>query len=375
MLAVQAPAPPRAEGRSRRNPRRPAQSKIARLGDRARRFWLGRGILTRVAPRVSRWARSLAWGYLALVVAFTAGLWLLGDRWWPVTALLFGPRWLILVPAPFVAAGALLVRPATLLPLTVSLGIAIGPGMGFRTGWRDWVESDHRDLRVITFNIDAGENFRAFAIPQDLERFAPDVMVFQECDEHLADPQYWPEGWTIRFDAGLCLGSRYPLLGSTQEEEVHTGDLGGTGTARLYRLDAPGGPVDLVSVHLETPRKGLQALEYGGNASRMGPSTFVRDVGSRRIRRWVARQSQAAIVAGDFNMPVESVIYQRYWSDCPNAFSAVGHGFGYTRILKGFSIRIDHVLDCGGWRPVKALVGPDLGSDHRPLIVDLRRNR
>jgi len=72
-------------------------------------------------------------------------------------------------------------------------------------------------------------------------------------------------------------------------------------------------------------------------------------------------------------MPVESAIYRSYWSDCANSYSEVGHGFGFTRVLKWFSVRIDHVLACGGWRPVKAIVGPDLGSDHLPLIVDLRR--
>ncbi len=301
-------------------------------------------------------------------------LWSLGDRWWPATALLFGPRWLILVPVPVLAIAAVLFRPAVLLLLGVSLPVALGPAMGLRLGWHRWAGTGSADLRIVTFNIQGAENFRAPGIPLDLERYAPDVLIFQECDAAFIDPLYWPQGWYIRFDDGFCLGSKYPISHSVTAQEVKTGEFGGTGIARLYRLQSPHGPIDLVGVHLETPRKGLEVLRYGAEVDRMDPSTLVRDIGSRRISRWIARQSRTAIVAGDFNMPVESAIYRRYWSDCENAFSRVGTGFGYTRVLKHFSVRIDHLLTCGGWEPVRAFVGPDLGSDHLPLIVDLHRN-
>jgi len=85
----------------------------------------------------------------------------------------------------------------------------------------------------------------------------------------------------------------------------------------------------------------------------------------------------AGVVTSSFSiagcLPVESTIYRANWGSCRNAFSSVGHGFGWTRVLPHFSLRIDHVLSCGGWRPLHAMVGPDLGSDHLPLIVDLAR--
>lgn len=330
------------------------------------------GLLT-PSPVLRRYATRITFGYLAAIVGFTLVIWTLGDRWWPATALLFGPRWLVLVPAPLLGLAALLVRPGLFVPLGSTLVVALGPGMGYRVGFRDWLENDRRDVRIVTYNIDAGPNPRVLEIPLDLERLEPDVMIFQECDSRLVDTQYWPTGWVVRFDQGMCLGSKYPITATAQEERVATGDLGGTGNAQLYRLKGPRGTIDLVSVHLETPRKGLETLRYGGDLSRINPSTFVRDIGSRRISRWIASQSHDAIVAGDFNMPVESAIYRRYWSTCRNAFSNVGHGFGYTRILKHFAVRIDHVLTCGSWRPVRAHVGPDLGSDHLPLIVDLRQ--
>ena len=36
------------------------------------------------------------------------------------------------------------------------------------------------------------------------------------------------------------------------------------------------------------------------------------------------------ILAGDFNLPVDSAIYREYWSGYRDAFSDAGWGFGYT---------------------------------------------
>ncbi len=96
-------------------------------------------------------------------------------------------------------------------------------------------------------------------------------------------------------------------------------------------------------VHLETPRKGLERLRYEMDLGGVTLNTLVRDVGSARTSRWIATQSSNPIIAGDFNLPVES--------------------------------RIDHVLPCGSWRATHAEIGPDLGSNHLPLIVDLARSR
>jgi endonuclease/exonuclease/phosphatase (EEP) superfamily protein YafD len=70
-------------------------------------------------------------------------------------------------------------------------------------------------------------------------------------------------------------------------------------------------------------------------------------------------------------MPVDSAIYRRYWSAWQNAFSTAGLGFGYTKYTRRWGIRIDHVLAGDEWRVLEARVGPDLGGDHRPVVVKL----
>ncbi|MBT1070883.1 endonuclease/exonuclease/phosphatase family protein [Pelotalea chapellei] len=85
------------------------------------------------------------------------------------------------------------------------------------------------------------------------------------------------------------------------------------------------------------------------------------------------------VVAGDFNTPVESVIYRTVWGDLANAFDKVGRGYGITQrvSVKGFSFgaRIDHVLAGKGLVPKVCEVGPDIGSDHLPVIADIGFSR
>jgi endonuclease/exonuclease/phosphatase (EEP) superfamily protein YafD len=76
-------------------------------------------------------------------------------------------------------------------------------------------------------------------------------------------------------------------------------------------------------------------------------------------------------VAGDFNTPVESRIFQDRWSGLDDAFSRVGAGFGATKYNGWIRVRIDHVLTDSSWRAVGVSCWENVGSDHRPLVADL----
>ena len=79
------------------------------------------------------------------------------------------------------------------------------------------------------------------------------------------------------------------------------------------------------------------------------------------------------ILAGDFNMPVESRIYREFWGDFRDAFSAAGNGWGETKLTSWYGTRIDHVLYSPPWVCRRVSVGPPMGSDHCPLVADLAR--
>jgi endonuclease/exonuclease/phosphatase (EEP) superfamily protein YafD len=126
---------------------------------------------------------------------------------------------------------------------------------------------------------------------------------------------------------------------------------------------------------LETPRKGFDGL-FVFDIDRLRENTRLRDVESDLARRWVdqgvATRPVPVLVAGDFNTTVESRIFQAYWSEgLSDAFSRVGRGLGMTKYNGWIRARIDHVLAGPRWYVRRAGVGYDLGSDHRPLIVDL----
>jgi endonuclease/exonuclease/phosphatase (EEP) superfamily protein YafD len=147
-----------------------------------------------------------------------------------------------------------------------------------------------------------------------------------------------------------------------------------------YTIELPDGEVDLFNLHLLSPRSGLQAVldrKTGidvANVPKLEAVLRLRADESRLVSDWIAQFPGPKIVVGDFNMPIESAIYRHCWSWLANAFSTAGFGFGFTKITEeqgwSYGARIDHVLYNPPWRCVRAWVGPDIGSDHLPLLVD-----
>ncbi len=334
----------------------------------------------RITPALA--VLPLAWGALTAAALATAVLWSLGDRWWPVTALLYGPRWLVLPPLLLLAVLVLglAVRrgsPArrALAPLAAAIVLALGPFLGFRFGWRSLLPEGSPDtaLRVVSYNVEGGEMVAA-RLDQLIRDTRANILAFQECGPVLADSLAGRSGWRhhVARRGNPCLLTRFPIEAADTIPTWEAGGFGGSGNAVRYRLRTPAGPVTLVNLHLETPRRGLELLRYGGSAGRMEGNTTVREIGSERVRAWIRDIEGPFVVVGDFNMPVESRIYARYWGDLSNAFGGAGRGFGWTRILKRFRVRIDHVLTGGGASARRARLGPDLGSDHLPLVTTIR---
>jgi endonuclease/exonuclease/phosphatase family metal-dependent hydrolase len=181
-------------------------------------------------------------------------------------------------------------------------------------------------------------------------------------------------GWHSHVGEQLCLLSRHPIR---EADVLGWDDLaarqrrgGGTSQAAKYFIDMPQGAIGFANLHLETPRKGLEgALQL--KVGRLSENTSLRAEESRRTREWLGQDDASLVVVGDFNTPVESAIYRREWSKFQNAFSETGTGFGVTWRNGWIQVRIDHVLTGPAWRVRRAVVGPVMGRDHRPLIVDL----
>lgn len=306
-------------------------------------------------------------------------LWGLGDRWVPATAFLFAGKWPLLLPlAPLVPLAAVL-RRLLLLPLAAAAGVVLVGVMGWRPGLQLPIGGDARmRLRVVTFNADGGAG-ASVRLPELLDTWHPDVVAFQECVGPLINAINALQGWHHHETDSLCLLSRYPIVAaavmdrSALEHIAETSSVGGTGVVIRYTLQTPAGAIELTSVHLETPRKGFDALAgFGWTAMRT--NTELRDIEAHLARAWVDRGSAPRLVVGDFNTPVESRIFQEHWGGLTDAWEAAGRGFGWTKDNGWIRVRIDHVLMGPGWRARRITTARDnAGSDHHPVIVDLQR--
>jgi endonuclease/exonuclease/phosphatase (EEP) superfamily protein YafD len=325
--------------------------------------------------------RAAVWLYLVLVLAVTAALLFLSDRWWPITALLFSPRWVWAPPLAPLAAGAALYHRRALIPVALTAFLVLFPIMGLQvpSPTRLFSDQGRTDLRVMTYNIGGGEIDPAGLAPL-LEETGADVALFQECQAIVekARPSLEQHGFHVDAQYGSCIASRFPIGKIDVRDPRDVWRMNGSGVITRYEIAVPGIPLNVVNVHLETVRDGLTAVMRRApwkGAARLEENIRQRDFESSLGRAWTERATGPLVITGDFNMPFESAIYQRYWSSFTNAFSAAGLGFGHTKETRWHGIRIDHVLLGPGWECVGAHVGRHLGGDHRPMIAYLHLRR
>ena len=210
-------------------------------------------------------------------------------------------------------------------------------------------------LSVATANVHLGNPDPA-PLLRWLAAARPDVVMLNEVSPDYAQKLAALKGYpyrhfTPRHDPfGLAILSRFPL---SQSQTIANED----GIGRIdARLDWNGQPVGLTAWHPMPPiskrdhmqrNQQLQALAQAARAS-----------------------GRPAIVAGDLNATPWSNAFGRLdqaglrrASGLAPTWPAAGRGW--------FGIPIDHVLVTPQWRVADRAIGPDLGSDHLPVMVRL----
>ncbi|MCU0634419.1 MAG: endonuclease/exonuclease/phosphatase family protein [Gemmatimonadaceae bacterium] len=352
--------------------------------DQSAAWWLTPLASRRWFTRLAAWS---AWGACFATLAVWGALAWRSEQWLAPTLLAYGPRLWLLLPLAVATLVWMVADRRLLLPALVSAGVLVGPIAGWRSGWRALVGASTGEFRVMTLNA-AG---RALDVsPAALvAQTGADIWAVQECGER-TERRLRAElpTWHLRRDFGLCTLSRWPI---TQVDSMDRADFaranerGAMAAAYVVRatIATSGGPISLVNLHLATARWGLSGFLPSVLAAGEGladadaqfqRNAVLRRYESERAADWARRQPSPVIVAGDFNLPVESTLYRDYWAPrFTDAFERVGRGFGFTKFERRIRIRIDHLLSDGALRPVRAVVGPDVGSDHRPVIVDYVR--
>jgi endonuclease/exonuclease/phosphatase (EEP) superfamily protein YafD len=329
--------------------------------------------------RIGALAVSLAcWAYLAAVIAIWVFIRIDGDRWWLATMMLFGPRWLLLVPLAVMLPLALAFRRRWLWGL---LGIAVlvaGPMMDLRITKAGLfpVERQSDSLRVLTFNT----HF-AYVDPVRLGDYIamtkPDIVALQEWYAGYRGTVF-PIGasggmagkpWHVIQLEEAILASTYPIrvVGEGMiERDIEKG------VTYRYNIELPQGAVTFYSVHLSSPHSSFRDVLH---RSPYGVPRLTNNQNERlREARNLERDSDDdTILAGDFNLPRDSTIFRSALSGFADAFTDAGLGYGWTYYSRWTTVRIDHVLMGKNWYCQHCWVGPNLGSPHRLVVADLAR--
>ncbi|TDO69239.1 vancomycin resistance protein VanJ [Kribbella sp. VKM Ac-2571] len=258
---------------------------------------------------------------------------------------------------PVLAVAALVRRSATagvalLVPALVwglMFGDLLVPGKGGGGAY---------DLRVLTHNVDAA-NPDPEKTAQDLIAADADVMALEEITSSdlkvykAAFAKLYP--YQVSRDT-VALWSKYPVVETTSV------DVGFKWTRALRaEVSTPEGKVAVYVAHLASVR--------------VGTSGFTSDQRNDTIKalgRQIADEKLAGVVVmGDFNGTANDRSLAPLTAGLRSAQGAAGTGFGFTWPAKFPMARIDHIL-VRGVTPTKAWVMSSTGSDHRPVVAELR---
>tara|TARA_B100001971_G_scaffold215183_1_gene259293 strand:- start:57395 stop:58408 length:1014 start_codon:yes stop_codon:yes gene_type:complete len=314
-----------------------------------------------------------------LVLYCSSALFTSTIQFWPATAQ-WAPIWylLLFLPKWWAAALCVISTPALYFwPKRALLALLLCGSSQWLlyTGWRVHFERHERDvdtLRIVTLN--AGERLIDLAqLSAFVNQNAVDLIAFQELAQDADLKQIFGQSeWFILRRGKLAVASRYPLGFETalRRSDITEGEVYGL-VYMIFDVKLPHRSIRCMNVHLETPRSGLEPFLKRDFDLQKLRNNFRRRYHEASITANHARDLEVSIILGDLNMPYESPLYQLYFDEYVNAFTQAGNGLGATKYTRWHSLRIDHVLHTSLCESLRASVGDDLGSDHRPFLVDL----
>ncbi len=332
--------------------------------------------------RIGRAVTVLAWVNLTALLAIWFAVLAAGTSWWPVTIFIYAPRSIWGLPTLLVVPIALFTRPRALVPLALATIVVIVPIMGFRSPEFGLLSPrstpDPVQVRVLTCNLgDTALDVRGMAALVRDE--AVDVALLQEARlSSEASATIFPEseGWRVN-DGGDWLGLK--LIVAAKYPVRNLGFLDGVamdapGLAASYDLEIRGSLVRFVNVLMPSSRQGFVAIKQRRfkGLGELSDAVAAQLRGAKAVREWIGHGDISLIVAGDFNITDDDPVYRVAWKGFDNAFATAGRGFGHTKVGRWFGWRIDHILAGPGWKAEWCRVGPEIGTDHRPVIASLR---
>ena len=220
---------------------------------------------------------------------------------------------------------------------------------------------DEGDLRIVAFNILEDNPEREAATSWLLAQDA-DILVlpefsyrwheeFKALDE--AYPHHFKNAGVGNF--GFVIYSRWPIASRARHSFC---------SRRIPCLEITvnvgGRPLRVFGVHPMAPIS--------------GPDTALRDEHLTNLTTHLKGVSGPYVVAGDFNATIFSPSLKTTVRTLQLQDSGHGRGLNpsYEAVNPFFGIQIDHIFHTADLETTAFRNGPSLGSDHRPVVADLR---
>lgn len=219
-------------------------------------------------------------------------------------------------------------------------------------------------LRVVTLNLWAS-NTQYQRVVEFLRKSSADIVVLEEIDPvwvpHLEPLQVdWPHHSSLTWEGryGMAIFSRWPIARPHNE---FLSDGVPVITARTLVNDVP---LAIFGVHLSHP---LSRAGYRQQAQELVA-----------LPKILKDKSLDRIVLGDFNSTPWNPAFFDFLSQAGLSESRLGFGVQPSwpsSLPVALRIPIDHCLVSKNVRVVRHKIGPPVGSDHLPVIVDLEVRR
>ncbi len=246
--------------------------------------------------------------------------------------------------------------------LALGLLAAVQAWQVARHDWPDPVRADPRSdarLRVLVANV-LTQNEEREPLIRLIRRERPDVVGLIEVSPGwLADLDAVRSEYPYRYEypaaaRGLAFWSKLP---PTEVEPARPLAPGGN-PAFGATLEFAGRPLRFWLMHNVSPFERPDELPQGGEFARL----------AERVRR----DGGPTIVAGDLNSTDGSPFFRRFLRDSGLRDSRIGHGRQASwPTWSYYRISIDHAFISADLAVVGRRLGPDIGSDHLPVLLEV----
>lgn len=332
----------------------------------------------------------LSWVYAGGMALYLALRLMMGDRMGGLLAAANEVAPYLFLPLALLVPLGLITRAKWGLLATLPLVVVVAAWLGPRYLDKAEVVPSGPVLRLITFNV-YFRNQDVASVERWLNAQDADLVLLQEISQTSILPllyrqsERYPHQHT-RFSPGRFIGnavlSRYPILAwesldAPAERSAYLMDR--------YLIAVNGEPVAVYNLDMPVPVNWSRTGGAGGISEIFAlMSSYDDRVRNARIDRFLehlATETGPIIAAGDFNLSDYALKYDDIFARLHDAYRTVGAGTGATwpanaresTLLDRLPplLRMDYIWHSDHFRAVEAAVGPELASDHRPVLATL----